>query len=282
MVWSPGGLDPIPRDFIAVAVACAVALPFLGLYRTAILGASAVLIDLLWWSIIIGSARGILRGRHTESVRPAVIIYVPGLNDRLSTTTTWSWLFGGGVEPRVVIVPPPALWLWDGNLGDERYVEAVRREISKVPAAESRRIALVGSSRGAGVVLRTMLFLYDPSRIMAAVMMNGPFTNITDVCNHRYPAWLAPLVIRAAPWLYSPLRLDDLAPVPGLPPLLFVTSKGDTNLPPAGVRHMAEKHGGRLLELGPGAPHSLLLAPLEEKIRLQDWIVEQMTLPLKL
>jgi acetyl esterase/lipase len=270
------GLD---REGFHIILICALALLAVALgvpMFTSAMSASVLLICYgVWLAVALHRARGVLHKHNVTAVRPNVIVYVPGLGAGWMDGSHHDWLFGGtragAARPRIISVSPPRSWYM--NLGDDDYVSDVLDALERIGERERDSVALVGSSRGAGVVLATLAAQQpETARIMAAVMLNGPFTTVRDVLYHRYGrvgTWVAPLV----ELFCSPAQLDTL-PVPAaLPPLFFVTSAGDTNLPPDGVKATAKRWGGRLLELGTETGHSLLLAPLDEKKRVQDFIV---------
>lgn len=278
MVWSPFGLDPLPRD--AVVIAFVGAFGYFWGYsalRVVLCVTAAFLLDLFWWATIIGAARTRLRRTNVKAVQPAVIVYVPGLNASWLSNSIYDWLFGGGTEsPRMVIVPPPSK-NWFVNLGDDTYVNAVVAAIRALPPHESQRIALVGSSRGAGVVLRVLSSgLLPAEKFMAAVCLNGPFATVGGVMEHRY-GWVGRLATPLVERICSPTRLDDVAVPTLLPPLFFVTGAGDTNISPDDVRSAAKRWRGHLIEVSAATPHSLMFGPYEDKRKIQDYIALQLS-----
>jgi hypothetical protein len=274
MVWTRLGLDPhqfyIALVFVGAFVAIALgASPVVSFFSAAAL----VAFSMLWLAMGIRRGHAALRKHNITAKPPSVIVYVPGLGAGWMDAKMHNWLFGGGeaAAPRVISVPPPRSWYM--NLGDDDYVDDVLNALEAIPKRERDRVALVGSSRGAGVVLATLAARQaETMGLMAAVMLNGPFTTVRGVMEHRYGRvgrWVSPVV----EVFCSPARLDTLAVPTQLPPLFFVTAAGDTNLPPEAVKATAKKWGGKVLELGADTGHSLLLASVEDKKRVQDFIV---------
>ncbi len=274
MGWTRFGLDPHQFHATLILLACFAALAFgTPAFPTLLCTGFVLFAYILWLLIDMRRAHAELRKCHVTAKPPKVIVYVPGLGAGWMDASKHDWLFGGGADaaPRVVSVQPPRGWYM--NLGDDDYVDDVLSALDDIPQRDRDRVALVGSSRGAGVVLATLASQQAGNiGLMAAVMLNGPFATVAGVMEHRYGRigrWVSPLV----EFFCSPARLDTLAVPVRLPPLFFVTSTGDTNLPPEAVKATARRWGGKLLELGNDAPHSLLLAPLEEKKKVQDFIV---------
>lgn len=197
------------------------------------------------------------------------VVYVPGLGtDYVEPPNArwhrWLWDDNNTMQRLpVTVVTPHAAGVASSDLGSPTYVTAVVNIVTKL-ASEGHSILLVGQSRGAGVVTRALMELIQqpqPPSLLRAICLMGPFDTTDHVLEHRYGRRIAKLVAWYARRYQPPVhvRASTLAKDAGKRwPILFVTSNGDTNIPPSAVEAAAQAFGGKLLILGPKVPHSLI------------------------
>lgn len=118
-----------------------------------------------------------------------------------------------------------------------QYVNAVRACIKENP---KKKVVLFGCSRGASIVLvaLTKFTETDLSHIHLAIA-EAPFATVPSVLSHTYPAPMVPWMLSALEKFtnydsrqLSPLEAVKSSTFPLGLPLLFVTSKVDTTVPP--------------------------------------------------
>jgi len=212
-----------------------------------------------------------------EEQLPTHVVNIPGLGQPSFPGPWCRFLFDGHPDgttlPEYIYVPPPG-WF---DLGTDAFIARVHETLRALPA--TARIALVGSSRGAGVALRYILHHHDP-RIQCLLMLNGPFFTAGDVLRHRLGEGLGTWLIEQLKPYIGPENLAQLIFTDPLfqqpekwPRLLFVTSDGDTNLPPRDVKQYASRFGQQLLVLGADAGHTLYFGSLGHKKLVQDFVL---------
>ena len=215
-----------------------------------------------------------------EGATPTVVIIVPGLNvpPLMAWTMQWIW-YNPAVAPdkqaHVIEVRSPWPWYWPyGDLGTPLFLQAVRDVVAAQP--KDARIWLVGSLRGAGVVLGSARMIIKDERIKRVVMLNGPYLSITNVLRFRYGRWLAKLVHPVVSLFCGPETMllgrgwetdADRASL-----FRFVTSAADTSVPPENVRFFARKLTDKDPLLLKDAPHSIAWASDEDKLRVREYV----------
>lgn len=218
------------------------------------------------------------RRRVDTDKRPTRVIYVPGLGTDVTPRALLDnrWLWDEYEEkplPVREILPPPTSRRFFGlspDLGSPAYVAKTVEAIVEEARSPNARILLVGNSRGAGVLVRAVctdtVRAIGPDIIVGVVFLMGPYESLWDTLRHRHgrlaACCLTPLAMGAG-FLPASLHMDDTQ----LPwPLLFVTSKADTEMPPAAVHRAATRLGG-LTKVVPElatAHHSIKAAPDSE------------------
>ena len=274
LLVSPFGIDPALVDVIVFGSAWLLA--FICRSREAFLFVSVVAVVRFaqYGWLIFGAGRSLSTRKGTPRLEPPdVIVFVPGLGMPAMFGPLLKWVYLHGSNARWITVDVPKEAHVFFNLGTDLYVERVLEAIPD----DGQRIALLGSSRGAGVVLRTTLEAKPEvlARIHSVVMLNGPFIHARDVLIHRLgkEAGLAAWDRTAAHTKPHDLAETYKMPSHGtpLPPLCFITSEADNVIPHEAVEWTSRKFNGRMLKLK-HAPHSLILASYADKSAVQDFI----------
>jgi hypothetical protein len=235
------------------------------------------------------------RRRVDKDKRPTLVIYVPGLGTNATPRTLLNnrWLWDEHEEnplPVREILPPPNGRRFFGlspDLGSPAYVAKTVEAIVEEARYPNARILLVGNSRGAGVLARAVctdaVRAVGAKTIVTVVFLVGPYESLWNTLRHRHgvlgACCLTPIAMCAG-FLPASLHLEAMQ----LPwPLLFVTSKGDTEMPPDAVHRAAVRLNGRrnfVTHLAT-APHSIIGASDRELLWVRTACDTMLSLPAK-
>lgn len=166
-----------------------------------------------------------------------------------------------------------------------QYLNAIRDCIKKYP---EKKIVLFGTSRGASVVMVTlsMLSLEEQKHIKLAIA-EAPFATVPSVLENTYPKVVVPFMLNALEKVtlfrrdqYNPLESVQSGRFAISIPLLIVTSKVDTTVPPKETQQLIdilrEKHLSlHLLELE-HSHHSFMSLQDRDDIRKYEDMVESL------
>jgi pimeloyl-ACP methyl ester carboxylesterase len=275
MVWAPLGLEPFFRDGVIATLCALCAYLFVGtpLGWTAVAWvATGVALLIFYMGTHYVHTRD-LRTRHLNAWKPTAIVYIVGLGEPFFMGGWCDWLFGGSVTP-FVRVGPPTYCSPLCDLGDDPYVERVATAVAGLTEAQQERVALVGLSRGCSVAHRYVQRY--PHSVACVVMLSGPFRKAHEVLRHRFGSTLASVLWAFTRDCTRPHEILSAA-VPSVPHL-YITATGDRAMPPADVRSWAAQHKAPLFELtSDTVGHVLYFGALADKVKVQDWIVEQMS-----
>ncbi len=136
-----------------------------------------------------------------------------------------------------------------GRPGEAAFAADAAHYLAWVQARyPARPLVLWGESLGSGVVTR----LAEGREGLAAIVLESPFTSVTDVARAIYPFLPVDRLLRH--------RFESLARLPGVSaPLLVVASEEDRITPVAHARRMAEGAARARLVLRPGGAHPAVL-----------------------